>query len=65
MFVGLCGCAMVANADGLDGCVNSPENPSAILALIGLTAAGAPWLNNQIKKRRNRKSQPASPNCQG
>ena len=56
---------MVANADGLDGCVNSPENPSAILALIGLTAAGAPWLNNQIKKRRNRKSQPASPNCQG
>ena len=29
-----------ASADALDGCVNSPENPTMILAFIGLAAAG-------------------------
>lgn len=33
------------------GCVNSPENPTAILALVGLAAAGI----NQLRIRFRRK----------
>ena len=35
---------------GQDGCVNSPENPTAILAVVG--SAGA-FLASAIKHRKN------------
>jgi XrtJ-associated TM-motif-TM protein len=37
------------------GCVDSPENPTWILAGIGAVAAGAPWLRAKIRERRNRR----------
>ena len=36
------------------GCVDSPENPTWILAGIGVVAAGAPWLRAKIKGRRRK-----------
>jgi len=33
------------------GCVNSPENPTIILGLLGAVAAGAPWLRARVKAR--------------
>ena len=38
------------------GCVDSPENPTLLLALLGGAAAGVPWLRRQLKKRRDRHS---------
>ncbi|MDN5865650.1 MAG: PExPT-CTERM protein, partial [Gammaproteobacteria bacterium] len=38
----------------LGGCVDSPENPTWILAGIGGAAAGVPWLRAKIHQRRNR-----------
>ena len=41
-------------ASGLDGCVNSPENPTAALALIGMAAAGAPWIKEKIRQHKSK-----------
>lgn len=41
-----CGTASV-----LDGCVNSPENPTAVLGVLGLAAAGMPWLGTKLRQR--------------
>ncbi|MDE2236219.1 MAG: PExPT-CTERM protein, partial [Gammaproteobacteria bacterium] len=34
------------------GCVDSPENPTLLLALLGGAAAGVPWLRRKLKSRR-------------
>jgi len=44
-------------ADPLDGCVNSPENPTVILGLIGLAGAVTPWISKQLRTRHQRKKQ--------
>jgi XrtJ-associated TM-motif-TM protein len=36
-----------------DGCVNSPENPTAILAVVGSAGAFFVSVRNRIKARRN------------
>jgi XrtJ-associated TM-motif-TM protein len=36
------------------GCADSPENPTAILGLLGIGAAGVPWLRGQLSRLRNR-----------
>jgi hypothetical protein len=33
------------------GCVDSPENPSIILALLGSAAATLPWVRNRWNSR--------------
>jgi XrtJ-associated TM-motif-TM protein len=32
------------------GCVDSPENPTIVLAAIGLTAASARWLKKRFER---------------
>jgi XrtJ-associated TM-motif-TM protein len=39
--------------DGAEGCVNSPENPTAILAAVGSAGAFAVSARARIKARRN------------
>lgn len=39
--------------DGVDGCVNSPENPTAILAVVGSAGAFFVSVRARIKARRN------------
>jgi XrtJ-associated TM-motif-TM protein len=34
-----------------DGCVDSPENPTVVLGLLGAAAAGLPWLKARIASR--------------
>ncbi len=36
-------------------CLDSPENPTWILAGIGMVAAGVPWIRAKIKRRRNQR----------
>jgi hypothetical protein len=36
----------------LDGCVDSPENPTLVLGLIGLAAAITPWANKKIQRNK-------------
>lgn len=36
------------------GCVDSPENPTLVLGLLGAGAAGLPWLKAQVAARRKR-----------
>jgi XrtJ-associated TM-motif-TM protein len=36
------------------GCVNSPENPTAILALFGVAGGSFPWLRSKLLGRRKR-----------
>lgn len=43
-------------AFALGGCVDSPENPTLLLALVGGVAAGVPWLRRQLKKRHDKHS---------
>ena len=38
--------------EGDGGCVDSPENPTAILALVGLAAAGINHLRTRFSGRR-------------
>jgi XrtJ-associated TM-motif-TM protein len=38
-----------AQDEGIGGCVDSPENPTVILALVGVAAAGI----NQLRMRFN------------
>ena len=35
-----------------NGCVNSPENPTAVLALLGVLGAGVPALRAKFRSRR-------------
>ena len=42
-------------ASSLDGCINSPENPTFILGMIGLSGAVAPWICSQLNKQRKRR----------
>lgn len=46
--------AISAHAQVLDGCVNSPENPTLALGMIGLVAAVVPLVKNKAKQRRQR-----------
>ncbi len=38
--------------EGDGGCVDSPENPTAILALVGMAAAGINHLRNRFAGRK-------------
>jgi XrtJ-associated TM-motif-TM protein len=38
---------------GQDGCINSPENPTAILAVVGSAGAFFVSVRARIKARRN------------
>jgi XrtJ-associated TM-motif-TM protein len=40
---------------GQDGCINSPENPTAILAVVGSAGAFFVSVRARIKARRNSK----------
>jgi XrtJ-associated TM-motif-TM protein len=49
--------ASVARAQGgneITGCVNSPENPTAVLALVGSAGAGAAMLRGRLAGRRKK-----------
>mgnify|MGYP006267874945 CR=1 FL=1 len=37
----------------LDGCVDSPENPTVVLAVIGLAGALVPTLKERLSKRHD------------
>ncbi len=51
--IAVTGLSLIATtAFAFDGCVNSPENPTWILAGIGVAAAAAPWLRSIAKHRR-------------
>ena len=45
--------AVSANAQG--GCVNSPENPTVVLALVGSASAFAASARARFRARRNSK----------
>jgi XrtJ-associated TM-motif-TM protein len=36
------------------GCVNSPENPTAILAVVGIAGGSLPWLRAKLLHRRKK-----------
>ena len=42
--------ARVHAQDG--GCVDSPENPTAILALVGMASVGINHLRNRFRRRK-------------
>lgn len=46
-----------ANTTG--GCVDSPENATLLLVLLGGTVAGLPWLRKRWAARRARHHDPA------
>jgi len=35
-----------------NGCIDSPENPTAILGLVGIAACALPVLRDKIRSRR-------------
>ena len=39
----------------VNGCPNSPENPTALLAVVGSAGAGAAMLGQRLRQRRKRK----------
>lgn len=43
-------------AGSLSGCVDSPENPTLVLGLLGGTAAVYPWLRGEISARLRKRS---------
>jgi XrtJ-associated TM-motif-TM protein len=45
----------------LSGCVDSPENPTVVLAFIGLVASGVPRMRKHLKERQQRRQHPQSP----
>jgi hypothetical protein len=50
--VAVCGLLCVAgDALAFGGCVDSPENPSVVLGLLGGGAACLPWLRAQLRTR--------------
>ncbi len=36
------------------GCTDSPENPTAVLALVGAAGACMPYLRNKLRARRSK-----------
>ncbi len=40
-----------AQNGGVNGCASSPENPTAILALVGSAGAGIATLRDRLKSR--------------
>ena len=42
----------VYGQEGDGGCVDSPENPTAVLALVGIAAAGINHLRNRFSGRK-------------
>ena len=42
-------------AGSLDGCINSPENPTLILGMIGLSGAITPWICSRLRRHRQRR----------
>ncbi len=53
-------CALLATsslANAFGGCVDSPENPTLILGLIGGAAAAAPWCLKKLQARRKKRDQ--------
>ncbi len=40
----------ICHAQG--GCVDSPENPTALLALVGVAGATIPMLRSRLRSRR-------------
>lgn len=44
--------ATAAWADDTGGCVDSPENPTVVLVLLGLFVASLPWLRQRFGARR-------------
>ncbi len=45
--------ALPLHAQTIDGCVNSPENPTALLAVVGSAGAFFVSARARIKARRN------------
>jgi len=41
-----------ALASAQNGCINSPENPTAILALVGTAGAAFPRLRSYLRSRK-------------
>ena len=39
---------------GFGGCVDSPENPTVVLGLLGGAVAAYPWLRAEISARRHK-----------
>jgi XrtJ-associated TM-motif-TM protein len=50
--VALAMCWFVRLAGAQSGCVNSPENPTAVLALIGASGYVVPSLMSRLAKKR-------------
>lgn len=50
--VALAMCWFVRLAGAQSGCVNSPENPTAVLALIGASGYAVPRLMSRLAKKR-------------
>ena len=48
-----CSVALPLHAYDADGCVNSPENPTAILAVVGSAGAFIASARARVKARRN------------
>ena len=49
--------AVSSLAHAFGGCVDSPENPTLILGLIGGAAAAAPWCLKKLKARNKNRDQ--------
>ena len=47
--------AVTASANAQGGCLNSPENPTVVLALVGSAGAFAASARARFKARRNSK----------
>jgi len=46
--------ALPALAAAQGGCVNSPENPTVVLALIGIAGATCSTIGSKLKRRHRR-----------
>jgi hypothetical protein len=42
------------------GCVNSPENPTLVLAMLGSAATGLPWARARLSAWRKQRSASAA-----
>ncbi len=54
---GLAMCWFVRIAGAQNGCLDSPENPTAMLALIGASGSAVPWLISRIAKKKRDKQE--------
>ena len=55
-FAALCALLLAPDAFALQGlCVNSPENPTVLLGLLGAAAAGYPMLRDRARSYFKRK----------